>query len=255
MNFQIKMTGLAIFAFMTLATSCSDDDEGNNDNITITPTTDVTPLLDAGFAQKLEDEGVVGDASRITGAEVLKVTVLNLDGNPLVETGKLTSLKGIEVFRNLRELNCKSNELSELDLSKNSGLRTVMVENNRLRTLVLPAGDDDLEILECGKNELTGLDLSGLGGLTRVDCSENRLTVLNIAGCGELMTLYCNDNRLESADISQSTRLTAFSCEGNPGADGKMSVRVSFDPASIPANFTTGSWQYDGMTVEVDYVR
>lgn len=255
MNFQTKMIGLAAVALMAFATACSDDDDDNGYNETITANTDVTALIAPDFAQKLQEQGIIRNASKIMGSEVLNVTVLNLSGNPLSTNGKLTSLKGIEVFRNLKELDVKSNELTSLDLSKNSELETVRVTNNKLRSLILPARDEDLEILECGQNELSTLDLSGLDDLRRVDCSENNLTSINLTGCTELTTLYANDNKLTSIDISPARTLTAFSCENNPGLNGTFAVTASFAPTSVPANFTTGTWQYEGQTVTVVYSR
>ena len=50
-----------------------------------------------------------------------------------------------------------------------------------------------------------------------------------------------------------------FDCSSNPRKDGVFKILAWFDNVSIPArpdfDFTTGSWEFGGQTVEVDYVK
>lgn len=262
MNFhfpKLAMGSAIAFAALFLSACSDNDDNGSGDDnrypVQITPTENITKYFDPTFAQALKDRGIIPSADEIYGRDVLNVAIINISGNPLNSESHLSSLAGIECFRNLKELDAKSNDLSTLDLSYNTELETVRLSNNRLTSLTLPKRDEGLHILECGKNRLTSLDLSGLDDLERVDASDNLLTSINVTGCTDLTTLYLNNNSLSAINISGSPRLTAFSCEDNPGANGTLSVRVSFDPTMIPQNFTTGTWTYQGSEVAVVYTR
>ena len=106
---------------------------------------------------------------------------------------EISDLKGIEFFTELRKLSCNSNQLTSLDLSKNTALTS----------------------LECYSNQLTSLDLSKNTALTFIGCSDNLLTSLDVSKNTELGILYCSDNQLTSLDVSKNPALTALSCSGN----------------------------------------
>lgn len=253
-NFAIVLGVLASAAALS---SCHDDDTTivvpGPGEVEITPATDVTSLVDADFAAALAQAGYIDNASKIIDSTLTKITILELNGNPLRSTGKLTSLKGIEFMTNLTELSAKSQALTELDLSKNVNLTDVEVSNNALTTLTLPVGAP-LQIVNAGRNKLTDFDAEGYSQLTKLDVSYNELTNLTLSGLDNLTTLYINGNQLANADISNFTSLTAFGCDANPGSAGEFVVKAWFDTSNVPsANFTNGSWTYNGETVAVSY--
>jgi len=84
----------------------------------------------------------------------------------------ITDLSGIEYFSDLKHLNCPSNKLTELDLSKNISLVTVNCSNNQLTSLDLPE-NTTLELLYCYNNQLTSLDVSKNTLLKILDCRHN----------------------------------------------------------------------------------
>jgi len=105
----------------------------------------------------------------------------------------ITSLKGIEWFRNLKELNCQSNQLSSFDVTNCSKLVD----------------------LRCGYNQLTNLDVHGLSELKILFCYINQLSTLNVRGCSALQYLYCDENRLTSLDVSECVALQYLSISEN----------------------------------------
>jgi Leucine-rich repeat (LRR) protein len=48
--------------------------------------------------------------------------------------------------------------------------------------------------------DLTGIEV--FTNLHTLDCSRNQLTSLNVSGLSELVNLICNDNKLISLDVS-----------------------------------------------------
>ena len=83
----------------------------------------------------------------------------------------ISNLKGIEYFTALRSLNCGYNQLTSLDVSKNTALTD----------------------LHCGDNQLTALDVSKNISLTDLDCDKNQLTSLDVSNTN-MDDLDCDDN-------------------------------------------------------------
>ena len=77
---------------------------------------DITADFDPAFANVLQEKGYIPDAARIILADVKYVDRL------VVSNGNLTSLRGIEHFEALTELDCSNNKLAALDVSHNMAL-------------------------------------------------------------------------------------------------------------------------------------
>ena len=163
-----------------------------------------------------------------------------------VDHANIKDLTGIELFPNLDKLDCKYNNLTRLDVSKNTKLTK----------------------LYCESNQLTGLDLSKNTALTVLYCESNHLTSLDLSKNTELTELNCQDNQLTSLDLSKNTALTILGCSGNNrqitvGETGQfnLSALKGFDVSkasgwsegaavdgnilTVPYGVTKISYQYD----------
>ena len=120
-------------------------------------------------------------------------------------------LTGIEHFTDLTELDCRRNQLTSLDLSKNTALEVLNCNNNPLTSLVL-GGNTALTKLSCTNNQLTSLDLSKNTALEELDCGDNQLTSLDVSANTALKQLYCMNNPLTALDVSANTALTDLNC-------------------------------------------
>ena len=70
-----------------------------------------------------------------------------------------------------------------------------------------------LESLNCGENNLTALDVSGLSKLVSLQCYENKLTTLKYPS--SLKFLQCRDNQLPSLNVDNMNKLIDLTCQGN----------------------------------------
>lgn len=163
-----------------------------------------------------------------------------------VAYANIKDLTGIELFPNLDKLDCKYNNLTRLDVSKNTKLTK----------------------LYCESNQLTGLDLSKNTALTELNCQDNQLTSLDLSKNTALTKLYCALNQLTSLDLSKNTALTILGCSGNNrqitvGETGQfdLSALKGFDVSkasgwsegaavdgnilTVPYGVTKISYQYD----------
>lgn len=178
--------------------------------------TDFTAQFDEAFAKELQKQGIIADADNITPEDMEKIaaiTSLDVAGsydNP----GTLTSLRGIEYFESLEELSCLYNQLTSLDVSRNTALTELRCDYNQLTALDV-SRDTALTALYCNNNQLTELDVSRNTALTELDCSGNPLTTLDISMNTALTKLYCAINELTTLDVSRNTALTELNCANN----------------------------------------
>lgn len=126
----------------------------------------------------------------------------------------IKDLTGIELFPNLKKLDCKNNNLTCLDVSKNTNLTVLYCEFNQLTSLDL-SKNIALTKLDCARNQLTSLDLSKNTALTELTCQGNQLTSLDVSNNPALTYLNCNYNQLTGLDLSKNIALTKLGCESN----------------------------------------
>ena len=87
----------------------------------------------------------------------------------------ISNLKGIEAFTALSGLSCWENQLTSLDLSKNTALGW----------------------FNCGDNQLKSLDVSKNTSLIKLGCETNQLKSLDVSKNTALTELYCDGNKFD----------------------------------------------------------
>ena len=168
---------------------------------------DDTNFPDADFRTFVKNFDTNKDDS-LSDTEIAAVKVINY---PHIG---ITNLKGIEYFTALKILNCESNRLTTLDVSKNTALTDLNCSDNQLTVLDV-SKNTALTDLNCSGNQLTTLDVSKNTALTDLYCSGNQLTVLNVSKNTALKTLWCDENQLTVLDVSKNTALTRLDCYNN----------------------------------------
>lgn len=156
-----------------------------------------------------------GDGS-VTLSELDLIALEEIETLDLSNKG-LKNLSGIEVYSNLKSLNCTDNPgLTYLDVSGLTKLKILYCDRNALTTLKV-TGLSNLWRLTCDQNQLTSLDLTGLSSLSQLNCVKNQLTSLNLAGLTSLSLLNCYENKLTELDISMLPALTELRCGNQYG--------------------------------------
>ena len=123
----------------------------------------------------------------------------------------VSSVSGIEYFTSMTEFNCRNNNLTELDVSKNPNLEILECSQNQLTELDVSI-NPKLKELSCDNNRLTVLDISKNPELRLFDCYGNQLTQLDLSKNTALEEIYCSGNLMTELDLSQNTELRKFSC-------------------------------------------
>ena len=110
-------------------------------------------------------------------------------------------------------LYCNGNQLTTLDLSKNTALTSLRCSNNQLTTLDV-SKNTSLTRLDCSDNQLTALDVSQNTALEKLYCFNNQLTALDAKNIA-LIRLYCYNNKLTTLDVSKNIALISLDCYNN----------------------------------------
>ena len=230
---------------------------------------DNTNFPDANFRTVVENFDTNKDSS-LSDTEIAAVEEIDC-----YDKG-ISNLKGIEYFTALRSLNCGRNQLTALDVSKNTTLTELHCNGNQLTKLDV-SKNTALTFLGCGANQLTALDVSKNTALKILWCNGNQLTSLDVSKNTALTKLYCYNNQLTSLDVSKNTALTKLDCDNNQltsldvsntnmddlDCNGNIYQIIvgndrTFDLSTLPGNFDvakTSNWSggtVSGNTLTVD---
>ena len=181
-----------------------------------------TDIPDNNFEQALVDLGIdkVPNDNRVLTSNIEHLLTLNVNGK------QIESLMGIKGFASLKELDCSSNYLSDLDVSDMINLEVLYCSSNYFLTntdipaangLLKTNGTTELRILFCSNNNLKDLDVSGFGNLEVLNCSNNSIGDLDISNNLKLKEIYCNSNKLKNLTtaIVNNTSLKKIYCDNN----------------------------------------
>jgi len=174
-------------------------------------TEEVVDIPDANFKKCLLKEKMINSNQ---DGEIQLNEAQNYSGKIWVFEKNIRSLKGIEYFKNITELNCRSNKLTQLDISKNVNLTKLHFSSNKVEQLDI-SKNTKLYELNCGSNKLKQLDISGNVRLIYLECRNNQLTQLDISKNTNLYTLDCCRNQITQLELSKNTKLRKVECYEN----------------------------------------
>ncbi len=144
----------------------------------------------------------------------------------------IKSLKGIEYFTALTDLSCPYNQLSTLDVSKNTELAVLNCTGNKLINLEV-SNLTKLKYLNCSGNRFTSLDVSKNTLLTGLFCAGNDLSTLDVSKNTLLYYLYCHLNKLTSLDLSKNTQLKELKIYVNNISGANMDALIESLPTTV----------------------
>lgn len=186
----------------------------------------VLASFDSNGDEKLDDE------------EIANVKYINAPSKTI------SSLKGIEYFTELLELDCDNNQLTSLDVSKNAKLVKLICSKNGLTSLNT-SHNPLLKKLDIYNNKITSIDVSQNTELETLYIGRNPIETLNVKNNVKLMELQSELNNLTSIDLSNNSPSMTLYMANNiyPITVGKGR---RFDLSKLPAGFDvskTSNWQ------------
>jgi Leucine-rich repeat (LRR) protein len=157
-----------------------------------------------GTAQKIDKNG----DGEIQESEALLISSLD------IRNSNISSLEGIQGFKNLLFLECSDNKITTLDLRSLSNLKIISCDRNNMITLNVQ-NLPKLQEISCWTNKMTELNLNGLSGLKNLQCGENMITSLDLNQCPDLINLGIYKNKISNLDLSSFSKLENLFCGYN----------------------------------------
>lgn len=166
------MRHLRFLSFLVLLSACGMTEDEHEDDSRRSYVTVPDPAFEEYLLRTYDLNGD-GRISRYEAERVLTIDCAGLG---------IESLYGIDAFTSLRSLDCSSNSLTALDLTRIYQLEELDCSRNEL--ILLRLGEQrGLRRLLCADNRLDFLDLEYAVSLSELDCAGNRLTTLDVSGC------------------------------------------------------------------------
>jgi hypothetical protein len=153
----------------------------------------------------------------------------------------IQSTDGIEYLANLRKLNLEINNISEINVSKNTNLEELRLSYNSLAKINL-TNNIKLNSLYLIGNKLTEVDVSKNTDLRSLFLSTNNLTELDTSNNKELLELWLYKNKIQGLDISDNKKLERLNVSYNQLADIDVSVQQNLREL----------WLKDNQLTEID---
>ena len=173
-----------------------------------------TNFPDKGFRKYISENIDLNKDGVLSKTEIKSVKTIYLGSASEVGGYICKNLTGINIFTELQTLECAGNELTKLDVSKNSKLEYLSCGDNELTKLDV-SKNTKLVKLDCNRNKLTKLDVSKNTKLEFVECGRNGIKELNVSKLTKLKELRCYVNKLTKLDVSKNVKLEILDCDSN----------------------------------------
>ena len=189
-----------------------------------------TPINEMNFPDPVfrEYERKIAGGPALTDEKARQIEVLDVSDDNIKEVlgnrDPITSLRGIKYLKYVKDLNCSGQELTTLDLERNSSVEKLNCSGNQLTKLWLDRTGSSLKYLTCSVNEFTALDLSKCSELIELSCGSNKLTSLDLSANTKLQKISAGSNKLTALDTRNLPELTYLNLWGN---DDLRSIDVS----------------------------
>ena len=175
------------------------------------PSLEVISFQDAKFEAKIR-KIIDKPAGSITRGDVETVTELDIRGTISIGAGQIETTGEIESLSGIEYF---------------TALEVLLCGANKMTELDV-SSNTGLKVLDCSWGKLTELIIGDNTALEWLDCSYNVfLTSLDVSGCISLIGLDCSNNKLSELDLSKNLSLQQLSCTSN----GFSSLDVSNNSA------------------------
>ena len=173
-----------------------------------------TNFPDEGFRKYISENIDLNEDGVLSKSEIKSVKTICLSYTSEEYGYTCKSLTGINIFTELQTLECAGNELTKLDVSKNTKLVELDCGSNKLTKLDV-SKNTKLEFVKCGRNGIKELNVSKLTKLKELRCYVNKLTKLDVSKNVKLEILDCDSNNLTGLDLRKNTKLVVLCCDEN----------------------------------------
>ena len=134
-------------------------------------------------------------------------------------TGVMKSMKGIEYFTELETLSIGLSKVEELDLSANTKLKSVKINNAKLTDIFFGINPNLTTINLKGNMTLKSLDVSDLENLGYLILTSTGITELDVRNNPLLRNLTCDHSYITCIDVRRNPLITTLQCNNCPNLE------------------------------------
>ncbi|WP_171044276.1 immunoglobulin-like domain-containing protein [Pseudoalteromonas citrea] len=188
-------------------------------------------VQDLALSSIIEDENLLNclqDAGFKNASEVLNIACWGKS---------ISSAKGIEFLTGLTTLDLNGNQLSSIDVSKNTNLIRIDIESNQLNSIDVTQ-NNKLVTLNLQDNQLAHIDVSKNANIETLGLKNNKLTVLDISNNVVLQYLGVSRNQITDIDVSNNNSLTTLILNDTVKCTGDKCSIVTAEADSWPPVIT-----------------
>ena len=146
--------------------------------------------------------------NEIQVSEALQISYLS------VVSTAITNFQGIEFFTNLTEFQSIQSQISQIDLTSNVNLTSLILRNNNLTSIDLTTLSN-LILLDVSDTQISNLNLDNLTQLQQLYIYNLPITNIDFSNLTSLIVLYCYGSNLVEIDLSNNLFLNGLYC-GSP---------------------------------------
>ncbi|MDE6195845.1 MAG: hypothetical protein K2F55_03180, partial [Erysipelotrichaceae bacterium] len=134
----------------------------------------------------------------LSSTELDAVTYIDVD-----YVREVTSVKGIEYFKNLETLKCTNTGITSIDVSKNTALRVLKISGTYLEEIDVSKNPSLKELYCSDMPNLTSINVQGASVLTDLLCYNSpKLRGLDVSGSPKLKRLWIKDSGRKGTDLA-----------------------------------------------------
>ncbi|MFC7443644.1 DUF7619 domain-containing protein [Mesoflavibacter profundi] len=195
----------------------------------------IVNIPDANFKNALLNNYPVIDTNGDGEIQTYEAEVINYLN---VENKNISDLSGIEAFINLTNLQVRSNNLVNLDVSNNMQLFNLDCSYNQITNLTL-GNNLNLKKIFCNNNMLSSIDLTSVINLEELTIYANSLTSLNVSNNSNLKDLTAYGNSLNSINLNGASAIEYLSVSDNQLSSLDLSSNVNLIEMNCNFNLLT----------------
>lgn len=158
---------------------------------------------DIVFMQYCYDNYDVNHDGKLAKSEAEAVRVIDMNRSQYYG---LKSLKGIEYFSSLFELDCTGTSLESINVTKNTKLEIIAIGGTQVSSIDV-SKCTELKELDIRRTNITKVNLSKNTKLETLYAYNLALTSIDVSKCSVLKTLNLSHTKITDLDISHNTQL------------------------------------------------
>lgn len=192
----MKINSLILTTLIAI-TSCSNDDTYQES--VLIPDSEFEQLL---IEQEIDSDNTLNGELLKSDAEKVNILDLNKDHS----FGSIQDLSGIEAFSNITYLSAAMQEITSIDLSANTKLKTLLLQGNHIKEISFDK-NPNLTLIDVQANELE--EIRGLfyaKNLKKLNASYNNLEFLNVTN-SSIEILHVSHNLLKGLTVTSAPNL------------------------------------------------